>query len=57
MLGASRRTVTLATGILQRAWAIEYARGKVTILARQHLEEAACECYTAIGKLGKELGL
>jgi CRP-like cAMP-binding protein len=57
MLGTSRPTVTLVAGILQRAGAIKYARGKVTILAREHLEQAACECYTVIGKLGKELGL
>jgi CRP-like cAMP-binding protein len=57
MLGASRPTVTLAAGILQRTGAIQYTRGKLTILDRQRLEESACECYRVIGNLGKDLGL
>jgi CRP-like cAMP-binding protein len=48
MLGAPRTTVTLAAGVLQNAGLIEYSRGRVTILDRERLEEAACECYTLI---------
>jgi CRP-like cAMP-binding protein len=57
MLGATRPTVTLAAGILQRSGAIQYTRGKVTILDRQLLEQAACECYGVIRNLSKDLGL
>jgi CRP-like cAMP-binding protein len=45
MLGARRSTVTLAAGVLQGADLIEYRRGKINILDRQKLEDAACECY------------
>ena len=48
MLGTRRSSVTVAAGILQRAGIIDYRRGKVHILDRQHLEEAACECYPAV---------
>lgn len=48
MLGARRSSVTVAAGILQRAGIIDYRRGKVYILDRQKLEEAACECYPVI---------
>ena len=45
MLGATRPTVTVVAGTLQRAGLIEYHRGHVTILDRQRLEAASCECY------------
>jgi hypothetical protein len=48
MLGAGRPSVTLAAGVLQRAGIIRYSRGKVTILNRRGLEDAACECYRVI---------
>lgn len=48
MLGAGRPSVTLAAGALQRAGIIRYSRGKVTILNRRGLEDAACECYRVI---------
>ena len=48
MLGAGRPSVTLAAGVLQRAGIIRYTRGKVSILNRQALEDAACECYQVI---------
>lgn len=48
MLGTRRSSVTVAAGILQRAGIIDYRRGKVHILDRQKLEEAACECYPAV---------
>jgi CRP-like cAMP-binding protein len=49
MLGAPRTTVTLTMGTLQRAGVIARSRGAVTILDRQGLEDAACECYGMIG--------
>ena len=48
MLGVRRASVTVAAGILQKAGMIEYHRGWLTILDREKLEEASCECYQAI---------
>jgi CRP-like cAMP-binding protein len=45
MLGTRRTTVTLVAGSLQRRGLIDYKRGKVTILSRESLEHAACDCY------------
>jgi CRP-like cAMP-binding protein len=45
MLGATRPTVTVVAGAIQRAGLITYHRGRVTILEREKLEEASCECY------------
>lgn len=45
MLGATRPTVTVVAGTLQRAGLIAYHRGHVTILDRERLEAASCECY------------
>ena len=51
MLGKRRTTVALAAGALQRSGFIEYSRGKVTILSRQALETAACDCYAVTKRL------
>jgi len=48
MLGTRRSSVTVAAGILQRAGIIDYRRGKLHILDRPKLEEAACECYPVV---------
>lgn len=45
MLGARRSTVTLAAGVLHGAGLIDYRRGKINIVNRAGLEDAACECY------------
>jgi CRP-like cAMP-binding protein len=45
MLGTTRPTVTVVAGTLQRAGLIKYHRGHVTILDRDKLESASCECY------------
>jgi len=48
MLGTGRPTVTITAGLLVRAGLIENSRGKIKILNRKRLEDAACECYAAI---------
>ena len=48
MLGVRRPTVSIAAGILAQAGLISYVRGRITILDRDGLEEAACECYQII---------
>jgi CRP-like cAMP-binding protein len=45
MLGATRPTVTVVAGTLQRSGLITYRRGRVTIVDRHRLEHASCECY------------
>jgi len=45
MLGTRRSSVSVAAGILEKAGLITHTRGDVKIIARQKLEEAACECY------------
>jgi CRP-like cAMP-binding protein len=47
MLGATRPTVTVVAGTLQRADLIVYHRGRITIVDREGIEEASCECYRA----------
>jgi CRP-like cAMP-binding protein len=48
MLGTRRASVTVAAGILQTAGLIQYSRGRVKILDRGKLEDAACDCYAAM---------
>jgi CRP-like cAMP-binding protein len=45
MLGATRPTVTVVAGMLQKAGVITYHRGHVVIVDRKLLECASCECY------------
>src|SRR5579862_798623 len=45
MLGATRPTVTVVAGTLQKAGLITYRRGHVTVVNRRRLEAASCECY------------
>lgn len=46
MMGSRRTTVTMAASAMQRNGLIEYARGKLTIVDRAGLENAACSCYS-----------
>jgi CRP-like cAMP-binding protein len=48
MLGVRRAGVTEAEGALQRAGAIRYSRGVVSVVDRAKLEAASCECYDVI---------
>jgi CRP-like cAMP-binding protein len=48
MLGVHRPAVTLAAGALQTAGLIRYSRGKVQVLDRVGLEQAACPCYRIV---------
>ena len=57
MLGAHRQSMTLAAGNLQKAGLIRYSRGKLTILDRQGLEAAACDCYRALKEIFDRLSV
>jgi CRP-like cAMP-binding protein len=48
MLGVRRSTVSVAASTLQRAGVIRYQHGRITIVDRAGLENAACECYEAV---------
>ena len=51
MLGTQRTTVVMVAGRFQQSGLIEYKRGKVKILSREDLENAACECYNVTRRL------
>ena len=48
MLGATRPTVTVVAGTLQKAGLIKYIHGHMTIVDRAGLENASCECYETV---------
>ena len=48
MLGVTRPSVSATAAALQKEGMIKYSRGVITILDRQGLEDAACECYRII---------
>ena len=48
MLGVQRPSITNATRELERAGLIEQGRRQVTILDRQGLTKASCECYQLV---------
>ena len=45
MLGTGRSGVSIAAGTLQQAGFIKYGHGIITIMDRDGLENASCECY------------
>jgi CRP-like cAMP-binding protein len=57
MLGSTRPTVTIVAGTLQKAGLIKYTYGRITILDRQSLETASCECYATVKERFDRLGL
>lgn len=48
MLGTYRPTVTVAARTLANAELVSYRRGVMTVLDREGLEAAACECYASL---------
>jgi hypothetical protein len=55
MLGVRRPAVTVAIGVLESAGVIQHRRGRIRIIDRAGLENAACECYSLIRARQKEL--
>jgi CRP-like cAMP-binding protein len=50
MLGVRRESVTQAALKLQMIGAIRYSRGHITVLDREELENAVCECYEVVNE-------
>ena len=50
MIGVRREGVTEAALKLQKAGLIRYARGHITVLDREGLEQRTCECYAVVKK-------
>ena len=50
MLGVRREGITEAAGKLQKKGAIEYGRGRITVLDRRVIEKLSCECYAVVRK-------
>jgi CRP-like cAMP-binding protein len=48
ILGANRKSVTLAAQSVQAAGLISYSRGTIQVLNRPGLEQASCECYAIV---------
>ncbi len=48
MLGVRREGVSIAAGHLQQLGLIKYVRGTITMMNRDALERAACECYRVV---------
>jgi CRP-like cAMP-binding protein len=48
MLGVRRTSVTVVAHTLQQAGFIKYARGKITLMNLEGLQDGACECYETI---------
>lgn len=48
MLGANRKSVTLAAQSMQTAGLISYRRGAIKVQNREGLEKASCECYAVV---------
>src|SRR6185503_18859348 len=48
ILGANRKSVTLAAQSMQTAGLISYRRGTMQVVNRKGLEKASCECYAIV---------
>jgi len=51
MLGVRRQSVNLTAHILQQVNLIKYHRGELTILDREGLEDASCECFRVTSQM------
>lgn len=47
-LGVQRSAISIAAGEFQKMHLIRYSRGKITVTNRRELEQASCECYSAL---------
>jgi CRP-like cAMP-binding protein len=56
MVGTDRPTVSIAVGQLEQS-GIRRGRALIQIVQREHLERQACECYAALQRFDRELGL
>lgn len=54
MLGSRRSSVSLAASTLRRSGLIEYTKGSTTILSREGLIDASCDCYEQLKRQGEE---
>lgn len=54
MLGTRRASVTVAVGTLEKAGLIIGGRGRLTIVNRHKLEQAACDCYGIVQRQLRE---
>src|SRR5471032_2659695 len=48
ILGANRKSVTLAAQAMQTAGLISYHRGTMQVVNRKGMEKASCECYAIV---------
>src|SRR3954453_16454427 len=55
MLAVRRPGVTVAARSLQNTGAIDYERGQITVLDRERLEDASCECYEIVREQFQDL--
>lgn len=55
MLGERRPTVSGAASQLQQQGLIRYSRGRITIVDRLRLEDAACRCYHVVRREYEDL--
>jgi CRP-like cAMP-binding protein len=55
MLGVRRAGVSVTANVLKQAGLIHYKNGRMTILDRPGLEDAACECYGTVQRHFEQL--
>jgi CRP-like cAMP-binding protein len=48
ILGANRKSITVAAQSMKDAGLIDYQRGKMQVVNRSALEKASCECYLVV---------
>jgi CRP-like cAMP-binding protein len=57
LLGTGRPSVSLVASQMLKAGAIRYSRGLMKIVNRGLLEQMSCECYAAVKRFYRDLGL